>query len=91
MKITIEDFKEYVAGFLMVGEDDGLSHQNMLSALHNAYSQLMDDQDGIEALTERTRNSHNHVYRSYNGNPLEITDLNEIQYLFDLNKDEDKA
>lgn len=70
----------------MVEEDDGLSHQNMLSALHNAYSQLMDDQDGIEALTERTRNLHNHVYRSYNGNPLEITDLNEIQYLFDFLK-----
>ena len=84
MKITVEDFKEYVAGWLFVGEDDGLRHQNMLSALHNAYSQMFCDQDGIEAVTKRLRNSHNDVYRGYNGNLLEVTELNEIQYLFDF-------
>ena len=55
MKITAEDFKEYVAGYLMVGEEHDLSYQNMLGALHNAITCLPCDQDGIEAVTERRR------------------------------------
>ena len=58
----------------------------MLTALHNAYSQIFCDQDGIEAVTERLRNSHKNEYRGYSGNLLEITEFNEIQYLFDLEK-----
>ena len=55
MKITVEDFEEYVIGWLMVGEDHDLSYDNMLSALHNAAACLFCDQDGVEALTERRR------------------------------------
>lgn len=55
MKITVEDFKEYVAGWLMTGEDNDLSYGNMLGALHNAISQMPCDQDGVEAVTERRR------------------------------------
>ena len=55
MKISVEDFKEYVAGYLMTGEDNDLSYENMLSALRNAISQMPCDQDGIEAVTERRR------------------------------------
>ena len=53
MKITAEDFKEYVSGWVISGHELDLCH--MKSALKNALSQIECDQDGIEAVTERRR------------------------------------
>ena len=53
MKITVEDFKEYVSGWLISGHELDLCH--MKSALKNALSQIECDQDGIEAVTKRRR------------------------------------
>ena len=52
-EITVEDFKEYVSGWLISGHELDLCH--MKSALKNALSQIECDQDGIEAVTERRR------------------------------------
>lgn len=54
-KITIEDFKQYVAGWLISTESPNLDINNMKAALHNALNQIEDDQDGIVAVTERFR------------------------------------
>lgn len=53
MKITVEDFKEYVSGWLISGHELDLCH--MKSALKNALSQIECDQDGIETVTKRRR------------------------------------
>ena len=55
MKITVEDFKEYVAGYLMVGEESDLSQNNVECALFNALNNILCNQDGVEAVTERRR------------------------------------
>lgn len=54
MKITVEDFKEYVVGWLLAGRKE-LEITHMKAALHNALSQIECDQDGVEAVTERRR------------------------------------
>lgn len=52
MKITIKDFQDYVAGWLIAGEE-GLTLGNMKAALHNALVSIECEQDGIEAEMER--------------------------------------
>jgi hypothetical protein len=56
MNITIEDFKDYVAGWLFIKEGDpdmrNLDLNNMKAALANALSQIECDQDGVEARTK---------------------------------------
>lgn len=58
MKITIEDFKEYVAGWLFVvdGFPDNLDDNNMKAALANALSQFDCSQDGICAVVKHKQN-----------------------------------
>jgi hypothetical protein len=55
MNITIENFKDYVAGWLCVNEADpnmqNLDINNMKAALANALSQIECDQDGVMAVT----------------------------------------
>jgi hypothetical protein len=57
MKITIEDFKEYVAGWLFVVDDfpNNLDDNNMKAALANALSQFDCGQDGIHAIVEHRK------------------------------------
>lgn len=57
MKISVEDFKEYVAGWLCTssGYPSDLTLNNMKAALHNSLSQIECDQDGIEAVTKHRR------------------------------------
>lgn len=61
MKITREDFKNYVAGWLFVVGDfpNDLDLDNMSAALHNACHMLRDDQDGIEEYIKRQKRYEN--------------------------------
>jgi len=56
IKITKQDFQDYVAGWLMTDESlDNLSTANMAAALLNASRMLYDYQDGVVAETERRK------------------------------------
>ena len=54
MKYTKEEIEDYVTGFLIYGHDthDTIAVKAMLL---NALNMLEDDQDGIEAVTERIK------------------------------------
>lgn len=57
MKISIEDFKDYVAGWLFVNREDpefkNLDLNNMKAALNNALVCIECDSDGIAPYVRR--------------------------------------
>ena len=65
IRYTIKEIAEYIAGWHLSTES---------GALANALSQLRDDQDGIEAVTERMKareviDNHLRIKNLFTGNP----------------------